>query len=52
VVYAADRLELGEEFVGADRKTDSPEWMFAREPFRQNGCQQWTGSSAGSSIAF
>lgn len=48
VAYAADRLELGEEFVGAASQTDSPERMFRfASPCRQTGCQQWTGTQCG-----
>ena len=48
VAYAAERLELGEEFVGAALQADSPERMFRfAGPCRQNGCQQWVGNRCG-----
>ena len=48
VAYAADRLEMGEDFIAAVSQTDSPERMFRfASPCRQNGCQQWTGKRCG-----
>ena len=48
VAYAADRLELGEEFVSAASQADSPERMFRfASTCRQTGCQQWTGNQCG-----
>ena len=48
VAYAADRLELGEEFVNAASQAESPERMFRfASPCRQNGCRQWTGKQCG-----
>jgi len=48
VAYAAERLELGEEFIGAASKFDSPERLFRfASPCRQNGCQQWTSKHCG-----
>jgi hypothetical protein len=48
VAYAADRIELGEEFVAAVTQADSPERMFRfASPCRQTGCQQWTGTQCG-----
>ncbi len=48
VAYAADRLEMGEDFVAAASQADSPERMFRfASPCRQTGCKQWTGDRCG-----
>lgn len=48
IAYAADRLELGDEFVEAAKQADSPERMFRfASPCRNKGCQQWAGDQCG-----
>lgn len=48
VAYAGERLELGDDFIGAVSEVDSPERMFRfAGPCRQTGCQQWTGTRCG-----
>jgi len=48
IAYAADRVELGVEFVEAARQADSPERMFRfASPCRNKSCQQWAGDQCG-----
>lgn len=48
IAYAAERVELGEEFLAAASQTASPERMFRfASPCRQRGCQQWAGDRCG-----
>lgn len=48
IAYAADRVELGPEFVAAVKQADSPERLFRfAGPCRNQGCQQWTGGQCG-----
>lgn len=48
IAYAADRVELGPEFVAAASQADSPERMFRfASPCRNKGCQQWAGEQCG-----
>ncbi len=42
IAYAAERLELSDEFVAVAQQTGAPETMFRfASPCRKNGCGQW-----------
>ena len=42
IAYAAERLELSDEFVAAAQKTGAAETMFRfASPCRKQGCGQW-----------
>ncbi len=48
IAYAADRLELSNEFVEVAKQADSPERMFRfASPCRNKGCLQWAGDQCG-----